>query len=376
MPKKTNESKDTHPTLNIEPNVDVDIEVKVNPNAESVINSEIDSQSNSLKEQVDKLKALDKLLSSSCKGTFNGTYIKSSPQEVTYIPTECPSLDRLLGGLPLGRVIEFRGGYSSGKSSLSLYLIGVMQKAGYINMMIDAEAVYTEEYGEACGVDNNTLIYLRPNTMEDCIEAIRIGLSSDLIKFIWIDSLSALVPNNEVTKDVGEGTLAVRARLMSSYLPQIVNLCARHNASVIWLNQERTSNIGGYGPSKAGTGGKALPFYASLILEVSRESYIEEAGVKLGHNIRLKVIKSKLTAKPFSEATIPLNYPSSSKPTGIDVTQDVINQVIQCNIVQRKGSWVCYKDIKEQGIVNFSNLVYQNPQLLAEFKTLLSSNLL
>jgi recombination protein RecA len=322
-----------------------------------------------LAEQVEQLKALDKLLSSSCKGAYSGTYMKGNHQQVTYVPTGCPSLDKLLVGWPLGRVIECRGGFSSGKSTLSLFLIGAMQRAGYINMLIDAEAVYTEEYGQACGVDNNSLIYLRPNTMEDCIEAIRIGLNSGLIKFIWIDSLSALVPNNEVSKDVGEGTLAIRARLMSTYLPQIVNLCAKHAASVIWLNQERTTNIGGYGPSKSGTGGKALPYYASLILETSKDGYIEEGANKVGHNMKIKVTKSKLSAKPFTEVTLPINYPNSDKSVGVDVTQDVINQAVSLGIVEKRASWVLYKDIKEQGFTNFSNLIISNKELFEEIKT-------
>jgi len=297
------------------------------------------------------LKQLDKLISSSCKGTYRSQYSKSYKADTKYVNTDCVSLDVLLKGWPVGRVVEFRGGYSSGKSTLCFYLIGAMQKNGYLNMLIDSEATYTEDYGKLCGIDTDKLIYLRPDSMEDCIEAIRIGLSSNLIKFIWIDSLSALVPSNEVSKDIGGGTLAARARLMSTYLPQIVNLCAKYEASVIWTNQERTSSIGGYGPSKAGTGGKALPYYASLILTINKQSYIED-NEKDGHISEITVLKSKLKAKPFQKALIPIRYPDEDKG-GLDIDTDIINNAIDLGIVQKKGSWYSFGELKEQGLNNF-----------------------
>lgn len=336
---------------------------KKETNEEVLIIEEIED-----KKRLEELKNLDKLISSSCKGTYKGKYINEYKAETKYINTECVSIDLLLKGLPLGRIIECRGGYSSGKSTLCFYLIGAMQKKGYINMLIDSEASYTEDYGELCGINTEDLIYLRPDSMEDCIEGIRVGLSSGLIKFIWIDSLSALVPSNEVDKDIGGGTLATRARLMSTYLPQIVNLCAKYEASVIWINQERTTNIGGYGASKSGTGGKALPFYASLILDISKESYIEDDD-KIGQNTKIKVIKSKLKAKPFQEAIIPINYPNYDNGIGgVDLETDMLNKAIDLGIIEKRGSWFIFEDEKEQGQSKIIDLIKQRPDLKERVK--------
>ena len=46
------------------------------------------------------------------------------------------------------------------------------QKKGYYTVMIDNEHAYSPAFAKVLGVDPEKLIYLMPETMEDCFEAI------------------------------------------------------------------------------------------------------------------------------------------------------------------------------------------------------------
>ena len=81
------------------------------------------------------------------------------------IPTGSFTLDDAVGiwGLPRGRVIEFAGQESSGKTYMSLLAIAEYQKLNPKNwaMFIDAEYTFDKEWAAALGVDLSRLLVLR-----------------------------------------------------------------------------------------------------------------------------------------------------------------------------------------------------------------------
>ncbi len=74
--------------------------------------------------------------------------------KVERITTGCLSLDNALGGgLPIGRLIEVFGKESSGKSTLTTFLMAQVQKAGGRAALIDAEMAFDGAYAKAIGRD-------------------------------------------------------------------------------------------------------------------------------------------------------------------------------------------------------------------------------
>lgn len=178
-------------------------------------------------------------------GLVKGLTTKTELPKVEYIKTGCMSLDNCLGGLVRGRIYEIYGPYGSCKSSLALFLCRVIQQRGQVVMWVDAEGCFTEEYAIANGVDMDKLLLIRPESMNQALEALRIASKSEDIAMAVTDSVAALVPADELEKDVGAGMLATRARLLSSVLPQIVTNSAKSGCIQIFLNQVRSANLGG-----------------------------------------------------------------------------------------------------------------------------------
>jgi recombination protein RecA len=315
--------------------------------------------------EIEKLEQLDNLLSKSCKGLYKGFTKSKEDIDLTVVKTGIFSIDLNIGGWPLGRIVEIRGATSSGKTSLSLSLIAKLQQRHYNSLWIDAESVYTDKYARACGVDTERLGVLKPNNMEECLEALRIVTKSGAVHFIWVDSLAALIPSEQEDKDITGGQLGRRAALMSKILPELSRNCGASECSIIWLNQERVGNLSTYGNPNVGTGGKALPYYSSLIIETRKGAYTEDKSIKLGHQCHIKITKSKLlSCLPFTEFDLPLKYfDSNTEEAGIDFIEDLFKVAIQLGAISKAGSYFSFKDKKAQGTSSFIELIKSDNQL-------------
>jgi protein RecA len=71
------------------------------------------------------------------------------------IPSGSLGLDKALGvgGIPRGRIIEVYGPESSGKTTLTLSILGQAQKRGGTAVFIDAEHALQPSYAKLIGVD-------------------------------------------------------------------------------------------------------------------------------------------------------------------------------------------------------------------------------
>jgi recombination protein RecA len=201
-----------------------------------------------LDSKLKEYEALDKQLAA-IGGSYKGLTGKNKKMTntLTFISTGCISIDRAIKGLVPGRIYEIFGKTGVCKSSVTLAMMAAMQRAGHVCMWIDVEACFTEEYASMCGVDVEKLILIRPDNMNEALEAIRVASSSGLVKFIGLDSVAAMVPKDEFDKDVGGGMLGTRARLLSSALPQIVKHCGDTGCILMCINQVRAANLMGYG---------------------------------------------------------------------------------------------------------------------------------
>ena len=105
------------------------------------------------------------------------------------ISTGALALDLALGigGLPRGRIVEFFGTESGGKSTLALHVVAEAQRAGGVCAYIDAEHALDPPYAEAIGVNVDELLVSQPDTGEQALEIADMLIRSGAIDVVVID---------------------------------------------------------------------------------------------------------------------------------------------------------------------------------------------
>jgi recombination protein RecA len=269
---------------------------------------------------------------------------KSIDIEVKSFPTGCLTLDEALGcgGLPRGRIIEVFGEESSGKSTLSLFFMAQIQKAGGKAALIDAEFAFDANYARAIGVDTDKLILAQPSTLEEAMEITRGLVESNGVDIIVVDSVASLVPKKELEgDDMLKDSIAEQARLMSKALRILSGAVSRSDTILIFINQLREKVGVFYGKKENTTGGKALKFYASIRIDVKKGDKIEnEEKIQIGNWMKVNMVKNKV-GYPWRMAEFELFYGA-----GIDLEGNTLDYAEKKGIVKRAGSSYNFNDKK------------------------------
>ncbi len=261
----------------------------------------------------------------------------------TTISTGSIGLDKALGigGFPLGRMVEIFGLESSGKTTIAIHALADAQSKGYKCLYIDAEAAFDEVYANSLGVDLDKLIVCQPKCGEEGLETAEKMIASGDAQVVVIDSVAALVPLAEIEGEMGESKMGLHARLMSQACRKLVNIIAKQNALVIFINQIRHKIGVMWGSPETTTGGMALQFYASMRLNVTRStteknSQVNDAGEKEG-NLTTVTVKKNKCAAPFKVAQFDILY-----GLGIDSAGEVAVLGIKSGLLKGK-----YTEVRE-----------------------------
>ncbi|MFO3796254.1 MAG: recombinase RecA [Anaerolineales bacterium] len=284
------------------------------------------------------------------------------------IPTGSLSLDIALGvgGIPRGRITEIFGPESSGKTTLCQHIVAEAQRMGGVAAYIDMEHALDPSYAARCGVDIDNLLISQPDTGEQALEIAETLVRSGAVDVVVIDSVAALVPRAEIEGDMGDPTMGIQARLMSQALRKLSGAVSQTKTALIFTNQLRQKIGVMFGNPETTTGGQALKFYASVRLDVRRVQAIKLGAEIIGNRTRVRVVKNKV-APPFKTAEFDIMYNE-----GISKAGDVLDLATQLGIVEKRGSFFSYGDIRlGQGRENAKEYLRQNPDLMAAIESII-----
>ena len=261
---------------------------------------------------------------------------KRAGMRLPSLPTNMPSVDEELfgcGGVPKGRIIEIFGEESSGKTSIALDWIAEAQRAGGTAALIDAEHALNPAYAVKLGVNLDELLISQPDSGEQALEVAEALVLARCVDLIVIDSVSALVPQMELSGDMGDSHMGLQARLMSQALRKLRGICNVNGVTLVFVNQTREKLGLMFGNPVTTTGGRALKFYASTRIKIRQLSkgdggVIEENGVRIGQRCQLEAVKNKCGGAPYAKTEVNLMY-----ATGWDKALNTVEYAIKTGVV-------------------------------------------
>lgn len=273
------------------------------------------------------------------------------------IPTGSLVIDRVTGGgFTLGRHVEIYGDESSAKSYIMQRTIALSQSRGNLCALVDPEKSFDPGWFSHLGGIPDELLLFQPEERWNAEDAIGVMMmlskESDEIEVIGVDSVAAMVTQEEMAKDPREeDRVASLARMMSRALRRITTVNRR--TLFIWTNQE-FMNIG-YGAQfqpRMQKGGKALKYYATTRLElrkagkitspkkVADKAKVKSKEVPVGTWIQVRSEKDK-SVKPYGQGM----FAFDNQKGQIDSFSEIIHLGLEDEIIQREGNTFIYEDI-------------------------------
>ena len=313
----------------------------------------------------DELARLRKKYGQNYIGLANNT--AQFTHELPVISTGFLSLDKALGigGLPKGKIVELYGPESSGKTTLGLQLVANAQREeqSKVAAFIDVEKAVNLPYAGKLGVDLESLLLARPETAEETLETVMDLARSEKISMIIVDSVAAMVPVDEMDRDVGNPLVAKTAKLLSDNLKKLVNICDVSGTIVIFINQIRMKIGVMFGNPETTPGGRALPFYASIRLDVRAIAQLKVGDERIGNKGKIETKKNKL-ATPFRRCELDLIYGEGFSKEG-----DLLDLGIKHGIIKKAGAWHTYGDLRVgQGRENAKVFLRENLEIAKEIE--------
>ena len=320
-------------------------------------------------EEVDNEIKLELAMKSLTKKYGEGIVDVARNFELTKIPS-IPSSSIVLnqklgrGGFVRGRMVEIFGDPAGGKSSLALDLVGNAQKIFPDEKVFwcDAEFSYDEEFASYYGVDTPSLILSRPTNGEEALEVMSTIIKTGLISIAVVDSVSALVPQEEQDAPFEDKQMALQPRLMSKACRKLTRLCAYTGTLVVWVNQVR-SGVGPYA-TKDSTGGNALKFHCSYRLNVSggksQKTLIKVGDNVVGHTLTIQTVKNKLFP-PHKSCELDLLH-----GVGFDLAKEAIDLGIHLELIQKGGSYYTFPGDEKafaNGMTNARSFFKEHPEI-------------
>lgn len=297
------------------------------------------------------------------------------------IPTGILTLDYLLdGGFPRGRHVEIFGSYGVGKTTIAYGTIAKAQEMGLPCAFVDAERTMDPAFAAHLGVDVDSLFVHQQEHGDMVIKLIETLLRAGEYGVIVLDSIASLLPKSEQEQDPEKVTFGTaQAKLMSTAMRRLT--AANRDTLLIFINQTRDAIGVVFGPRSVTSGGRAMAFYASTRLELSRSEKLrkktqvidpktgdeKDQEVVIGHRVLVKLEKDKTGSRSGSTTSFVFRYDMSSP----DRTEDLILLGRTLGLIVKKGTkWAVdgYKDEAQVSRAKFYRWLAKNRAVSEELE--------
>lgn len=344
------------------------------------------------------------------------------------IPFSSPLLNySTYGGVPRGRISIFYGLYGGGKSTTAVdvcknaailfkkeyeeqlsklredYAKGNKSLASEIEdleergpkkvLYLDLEHTFDEEWAATLGIDPGAIDIMQPPDIaaEDLLETLKSLIESGEVGFVVLDSVPSLVTKAELEKKFGERTVASAAGLLTIFCRKFVPILTRYDCTMIIINQLRDNMDNPYVDNMPG--GKALQFYASLIMKFRIGAPVDFLGNELpqsaenpaGYIINVKLTKQK--SAPFDRKNASYHLMAQS---GIRIDMDFADLAVnKYQIVRKAGAWYTICDpitkeplqnaegnvVKAQGMSKVLDYLQQNSEYFQKLQDVIMADI-
>lgn len=308
-------------------------------------------------------------------------------KDLDLIPFTSPRLNYMsYGGVPRGRITEFYGEESSGKSTLCLDLMANFQKKWpdeYI-LYIDIEGTYDAKWASNMGVKPDTVVILNclGQYAEEVFDQVKEAMETGAFGLMILDSIGAMYSKQASEKSFEEKTYGGIALSLTQFVNQCVPIIKRNNIAFVGINQIR-ENIGNiYNPIST-PGGKAWKFACSQRYMCRKGKFLDEKGNEIssgsenpqGHLIEVKLIKSKTCPSDRRISKCSLFY-----RTGIRQDIDLLDLAVKFDVIHKAGAWfnatINGNDYKWQGQIKVLEALNTDESLFNSVKEIVNNLLI
>ena len=291
-----------------------------------------------------------------------------------------PALDLALGGgLREGSVVVMTGDPKTGKTTTSLYFAAKAQAAGKNVYYFNTEGRLTKEnFTGIKGLDASKIKIVQATdnqpvvSAETFLNAIETYVKNTPEFVAIIDSVSNMVPQDELDGEVRGGVRAQLPRLLSMFFKRISNDVARTKAILIFITHN-IANTGGsrWSPAKLADCGNMLQYQAGTNMVITHRGKWEESdeqGNDVGQVANWIVKTSAAGGKPNSNAVSYIRY-----GTGIDEIRELCEIANELTFIKQTGAWytiICATSSTDPRIIsllNKNNVCIDNPEEIEKF---------
>jgi len=256
-----------------------------------------------------------------------------------------PSLDIALGGgVREGSCVVMSGDPKTGKTTTALHFAGKCQQRGKKVIYVNTEgrlAVQNFEGIKSLAPEDIVVIEStddRVLTAEDFLSIIEYYINNDPECVIIVDSVSSMVPKDELEGQIRTGVRNALPRLLSMFLKRIGGQVTKNKTVAVFI-LHNIANTGGsrWSPTKMADGGNMIQYQAGTNIAITHRGKWQvpkDTGPHVGQVANWKVLTSNAGGKPNTTAESWIKY-----GIGIDETQEIVQSACDFRLIKAAGAW-------------------------------------
>ena len=226
---------------------------------------------------------------------------------------------------------------------------------------IDVEQAFDREYAEKLGLDTSEdkFILIQPDSANQALDLLLSFITSGLFSLAVLDSIPALVPEQNLAADVGAIQVASLGRLLSNEIRRTMIEAKKSNTAALLINQWR-AGIGFGQPEKVMSGGAAMKYYPSMTIDLKRKELIKKGDNVIGILVQANFLKHRFGA-PYTKAEYNLYFGE-----GIRKSDEACEVAKDKGFIERRGAWYTFPKAdgttdRTQGMESVINYYRENP---------------